>query len=121
MLRFVVDDTYHRNMQLAKEQRIRDYNMSRQIEHIKCTPSSNGISNERAERVLKVFFVNKKMRKKQYTNKLNSMSTYVGFKSLTFNSHQCESPRIVIWEENRMPVDLNFLTSSLVMLILNKG
>lgn len=96
--------------------------MSRQIEHIKCTPSSNGISNERAERVWKVFFfVNKKMRKKQYTNKLNSMSTYVGFKSLTFNSHQCESPRIVIWEENRMPVDLNFLTSSLVMLILNQG
>lgn len=69
----------------------------------------------------KFFFVNKKMRKKQYTNKLNSMSTYVGFKSLTFNSHQCESPRIVIWEENRMPVDLNFLTSSLVMLILNQG
>lgn len=75
MLRFVVDDTYHRNMQLAKEQRIRDNNMSRQIEHIKCTPSSNGISNERAERVWKVFFVNKKVRKKQYTNKLNSMST----------------------------------------------
>lgn len=46
-------------MQLAKEQRIRDYNMSRQIEHIKCIPSSNGISNERAERVWKVFFVNK--------------------------------------------------------------
>lgn len=49
------------------------------------------------------------------------MSTYVGFKSLTLNSHQHESPRIVMWEENRLPVDLNFLTSSLVMLILNQG
>lgn len=64
MLRFVVDDTYHRNMQLAKEQRIRDYNMSRQIEHIKCTPSSNGISNERAERVLKGFFCQQKNEEK---------------------------------------------------------
>lgn len=60
------------------------------------------------------------MRKKQYTNKLNSMSTYVGFKSLTLNSHLRESPRFVTWEENRMPVDLNFLTGSLVMLIQTK-
>lgn len=64
MLRFVVDDIYHRNMQLAKEQRIRDNNMSRQIEHIKCTPSSNGISNERAERVWKVFFCQQKNEEK---------------------------------------------------------